>query len=69
MLQGLVLQQFIFGIASFNVQGKILHSFLRLPIRPKNRHDSKGCVLAILQENLTGKLLLKIDEFSVVGQK
>ena len=65
MLQGLVLQQFIFGIASFNVQGKILHSFLRLPIRPKNKHDSKGCVF----ENLTGKLFLKIDEFSVVGQK
>ena len=39
-----------FGIASFNVNGKTLHSLLRLPIRGKN----KGYALIKLQEDLNG---------------
>ena len=58
-----------FGIASFNVRGKTLHSLFRLPIRGKNRHDLKGSALVTLQEDLNGIHYLIIDEFSVVGQK
>ena len=39
-----------FGIASFNVNGKTLHSLLRLPMRGKN----KGFALIKLQEDLNG---------------
>ena len=39
-----------FGIAAFNVNGKTLHSLLRLPIRGKN----KGFALIKLQEDLNG---------------
>ena len=58
-----------FGIASFNVKGKTLHSLLRLPIRGKYRHDLKGSALAKLQEDLNGIQYLIINEFPVVRQR
>ena len=57
-----------FGMASFNVKGKTLHSILRLPIRGKYRNSLKGPALLKLQEAMNGIKYLIIDEFSVVGQ-
>ena len=58
-----------FGIAAFNVNGKTLHSLLRLPIKNKNMVDLKGSSLLRLQDSMQGVSYLIIDEFSVIGQR
>ena len=68
LMQNCIVTAF-FGIASFNVKGRTLHSLLRLPIRGKYRQDLKGSALMKLQEDLSNIKYLLIDEFSVVGQK
>ena len=56
------------GKASFNVNGVILHSFLKLPIGSKRLNELKGIALQQLQSNLETLGYLIIDEYSLVGQ-
>ncbi|XP_066915540.1 uncharacterized protein [Clytia hemisphaerica] len=58
-----------FGIAAFNINGRTLHSTLRLPIRDKLNHELKGNSLGNLQTRLKDVKYIIIDEFSVVGQR
>ncbi|XP_066914869.1 uncharacterized protein [Clytia hemisphaerica] len=58
-----------FGIAAFNINGRTLHSTLKLPIRSKLKHELKGKSLDNLQTNLKDIDYIIIDEFSVVGQR
>ena len=57
-----------FGIAAFNINGKTLHSTLRLPMKNRLNHELKGKSLENLQNDLNGIDYIIIDEFSVVGQ-
>ncbi|XP_066914898.1 ATP-dependent DNA helicase PIF1-like [Clytia hemisphaerica] len=58
-----------FGIAAFNINGRTLHSTLKLPIRSKLKHELKGKSLDNLQTDLKDIEYIIIDEFSVVGQR
>ncbi|XP_066936565.1 uncharacterized protein [Clytia hemisphaerica] len=58
-----------FGIAAFNINGRTLHSTLKLPIRSKLKHELKGKSLDNLQTGLKDIEYIIIDEFSVVGQR
>lgn len=42
----------LFRIAAYNINGKTLHYFLKLPIRGRRNEDLKGSALAELQENM-----------------
>ena len=56
------------GIAAFNIQGRTLHSLLRLPVKKKFEPLSSTTLIA-LQEVFKSCKFLIIDEKSMVGLK
>ena len=57
------------GLAGFNICGTTLHSTLQLPIQSHNKQDLQGPSLARLQQRVTGKHYLIVDEMSMLGQR
>ena len=57
-----------FGIASHNINGVTIHSFLKLPIHGKNCCELKGSLLAYMKARITNICYL-INEFSFTGQR
>ena len=58
-----------FGVAAFNVGCTTLHSLLKLPINGRRNFPLQSSALSKLQRDLNSVKYLKIDEFSVIGQK
>ena len=56
------------GMVAFNIHGITLHSALQLPVHT-TFIDLQGQSLASLQQRLTGKYYLFIDEVSMLGQR
>ena len=57
------------GLAGFNICGTTLHSTLQLPVQSHNNQELQGGSLARLQQRVTGKNYLIIDEMSMLGQR
>ena len=57
------------GLAGFNICGTTLHSTLQLPVQSHNNQELQGPSLARLQQQVTGKNYLIIDEMSMLGQR
>ena len=56
------------GKASFNINGKTIHSVLNLPVGPRGNNDLKGQSLLRLQDGLRDVKYILIDEYSILGQ-
>ena len=56
------------GKASFNINGKTIHSVLNLPVGPRGNNDLKGQSLLRLQDRLNDVKYILIDEYSMLGQ-
>ena len=56
------------GKASFNINGKAIHSVLNLPVGPRGNKDLKGHSLLRLQDQLRDVKYILIDEYSMLGQ-
>ena len=56
------------GVAAINIDGRILHSLLRLPTRGEFK-DMEGEKLTKLQQAFSQVKYLIIDEMSMVGRK
>ena len=56
------------GKASFNINGKTIHSVLNLPVGPRGNKDLKGNSLLRLQDQLRDVKYILIDEYSMLGQ-
>ena len=56
------------GKASFNINGKTIHSVLNLPVGPRGNNDLKGQSLSRLQDRLHDVKYILIDEYSMLGQ-
>ena len=56
------------GKASFNINGKTIHSVLNLPVGPRGNNDLKGQSLLRLQDRLHDVKYILIDEHSMLGQ-
>ena len=54
--------------ASFNINGKTIHSVLNLPVGPRGNKDLKGQSLIRLQDRLCHIKYILIDEYSMLGQ-
>ena len=56
------------GKASFNINGKTVHSLLNLPVGARGNTDLKGQALVRLQDKLQNIKYILIDEYSMLGQ-
>ena len=56
------------GKASFNINGKTIHSVLNLPVGPRGNNDLKGQSLLRLQDRLHDVKYILINEYSMLGQ-
>lgn len=56
------------GKASFNINGKTIHSVLNLPVGPRGNKDLKGQSLIRLQDRLHHIKYILIDEYSMLGK-
>ena len=56
------------GKASYNINGRTIHSLLKLPVGPKGKRELAGQSLVRLQNNLKDINYIIIDEYSMLGQ-
>ena len=57
------------GVAAFNVNGRTLHSLLKLPLNFTASNELRGPALQNLQEQLKQCRYLIIDEMSMIGRR
>ena len=58
-----------FGIASQNINGVALHSFLKLLIHGRNCSELKGSFFADMGARMTNICYLTIDAFFLIGER